>query len=79
VGVAQRGVACGISLLRVNQWYSGQICLTFSNAKVSVNLTILHPLILALIIPILGNIWKRVANFRHKFVSCSRLLVCVGE
>ena len=58
---------------------SGQICLAFSNAKVSVNLTILHPLILTLIIPILDNIWKRVANFRHKFVSCSRLLVCVGE
>jgi len=54
---------------------------TFSNAKVSVNLTILHPMILTLIIPILGNIWKRVANFRHKFVSCSRprLLVRVGE
>ena len=58
---------------------SGQICLAFSNAKVSVNLTILHPLVLTLIIPILGNIWKRVANLRHKFVSCSRLLVCVGE
>jgi len=58
---------------------SGQICLAFSNAKVSVNLTISHPLILTLIIRILGNIQKRVANFRHKFVSCSRLLVCVGE
>jgi len=58
---------------------SGQICLAFSNAKVSVNLTILHPPILTFIIPILGNIWKRVANFRHKFVRCSRLLVCVGE
>ena len=74
---------------------SGQICLTFSNAKVSVNLAILHPLtinchpvscicdgirqILTLIIPMLGNICKRVANFRHKFVSCSRLLVRVGE
>jgi len=72
---------------------SRQICLTFSNAKVSVNLAILHQLtinchpvtciydgirqILSLIIPILGNICKRVANFRHKFVSCSRLLVCV--
>ena len=69
---------------------------TFSDAKVSVNLAILHPLtinchpvsgiydgirqILTLII--LGNNankCKRVANFRHKFVSCSRLLVCVGE
>ena len=29
---------------------------------------------LTLIIPILGNICNRVANFRHKFVSCSRLL-----
>ena len=73
---------------------SGQICLTLiSNAKVSVNFAILHPLtinchpvsciydgirqILTLII--LGNICKRVANFRHKFMSCSRLLVCVGE
>ena len=72
---------------------SGQICLTFSNVKVSVNLAILHPLtinchpvsciydrirqILSLIF--LGNICKRAANFRHKFVSCSRLLVCVGE
>ena len=48
---------------------SGQIGLTFSNAKVSVNLTILHPLILTLIIPIQGNVWKRVANFRHKLVT----------
>jgi len=71
----------------------GQICLTFSNVKVSVNLAILHPLtinchpvsciydrisqILTLIF--LCNICKRTANFRHKFVSCSRLLVCVGE
>ena len=60
---------------------SGQICLTFSNAKVSVNLAILHPLtinchpvsciydgirqVLTHIIPILGNICKRVANFRY--------------
>ena len=75
---------------------SGQICLTFSNAKVSVNLAIFHPptinchpvsciydgirQILTLIIPILGNICNIcVANFRHKFVSCRRLLVCVGE
>ena len=110
---------------------SGQVCLTSSNVKVSVNLAILHPLtinchpvsciytirydtirdailnvrskadisqlnlphgtaagsitigydrirqILTLIF--LGNICKRTANFRHKFVSCSRLLVCVGE
>jgi len=69
---------------------SGQICLTFSNAKVSVNLAIFHPptinchpvsciydgirQILTLIIPKLGNICQRVANFRHKFVSCSKLL-----
>ena len=62
---------------------SGQICLTFSNAKVSVNLAILHPLtinchpvsciydgirqILTFIIHILGNICKRVANFRTGF------------
>ena len=31
--------------------------------------------ILTLVIPICN----RVANFRHKFLSCSRLLVCVGE
>ena len=70
---------------------SRQICLTFSNAKVSVNLAILHPLtinchpvsciydgirqILTLVIPICN----RVANFRHKIVSRSRLLVCDFE
>ena len=55
---------------------SGQICLASSNAKVNVNNDITPT---DIIIPILGNIWKRVANFRQKFVSCSRLLVCVGE
>jgi len=45
---------------------SGQICLTFSNAKVSVNLTISHPLILTLIIPILGNNYMEACG---KFAS----------
>ena len=63
--------------------------------KLAYTLAILHPLtinchpvsciydgirqILTLIIPILGNICKRVANFRHKIVSRSRLLVCDFE
>jgi len=65
----------------------GQICLTFSNLAILHPLTInFHPVsciydrikqILTLIF--LGNICKRTANFRHKFVSSSRLLVCVGE
>ena len=71
----------------------GQICLTSSKVKVSVNLAILHPLTInchpvsciydrirqILTFIFLGNICKRTADFRHKFVSCSRLLDCVGE
>jgi len=75
------GSGCGVTRRRryfaiMSEWaYSGQICLTFSNAKVSVNLAILHPLtincrpvsciydwirqILSLIISILGNICRR--------------------
>ena len=60
---------------------AGRYAFTFSNAKVSVNLAILHPLtinyhpvsciyngirqVLTHIIPLLGNICKRVANFRY--------------